>query len=491
MSDPKPYPIAPEILETRDHELQSRLPGFYPYESDLQIAEQILVPQLRSVISEALANFNSTRGELALTPPSPAELPKLCAEVDKALDANRNLLDAEGLGKPLFDYIQSVRESMKAEMIETFRAHCRSMFAAHGVTDRASLLEFGPTRFKKTDFSPYSKGFAFVNLILCEAVGGILTLEHLSRIADILGWPEKPEEERLQGFRSALAVHGIRDRNSFIEKGADWFRNTDFPPYGKGCALAGLVLGEGVRYPSVEHLSRIADILGWPERSEEERFQGYRSTLGVHGIVDRNSLLTKGSNWFRRADFPPYGKGNAFASLILGERAYSLSHPHLRRIADILGWPEESPEEKAQDYRAALGIHGIADRSTLLAKGPIWFMKTDFPPYGKGKAFAGMILCDTVNILTLPRLRCIADILGWHEESPEEKAQDYRAALVIHGVADRATLLAKSVNWYVKTDFCPYGKGTAFASLILGDSVCHLSLAHLRRIADILFPEKK
>jgi len=110
------YPIVPELFETRDRELQSRLPGLYPNEADRQIAEQILVPQLRFAIVKALSDFAFFRKFVASVPPSASEIPNLCAEVDKALAVNRDLLDSEGLGKPLFDYVRSVRESVRTDL---------------------------------------------------------------------------------------------------------------------------------------------------------------------------------------------------------------------------------------------------------------------------------------------------------------------------------------------------------------------------------------
>ncbi len=403
------YPIAPKILETRERELQSRLPGFYPDPDSLQIAEQILMPQIRSVIAETLSNFNSTRGELALTPPSPAELPALCAEVDKSLDANRDLLDSDGLGKPLFDYVRSVRESVKAEMIEAFKAHCRSLLATHGVTDRTTLLAKRTRWFIQAEFPPFGKGMAFIGLILGETIYN-LSLVHLNRIADFLIIPELSEETKCK-FRSVLANHGVTDRNSLLAKGTLWFQQTDFTPFGTGQVFAGLILGETVAYPTVACIHRVTDALGLPDLSEETK-EGLCSALATHGIVDRVTLFDRGTAWLKspKAQFPPFGGGHRLLSFTLGETVHDISLGHLGRLADILSLPQFSGSTK-KAFLSALAAHGIVDRATLVAKGPTWLKRSDFFPYGKGMAFVGKILGDTVYNLSLGHLQRVADIL--------------------------------------------------------------------------------
>jgi len=58
-------------------------------------------------------------------------------------------------------------------------------------------------------------------------------------------------------------------------------------------------------------------------------------------------------------------------------------------------------------------------------------------------------------------------------------------------MTDRISLLSFGVTEFREADFPPYGKGTAFAGEILGDSGLRVTLTHLRLIADILFPESK
>ncbi len=490
MSNPAPYPIASEILETRDRELLSRLSGFYPNEADLQIAEQILVPQLRTVISEALSNFNSTRGELSSVPPAPAELPALCAEVDKSLATNRDLLDSEGLGKPLLDYVRSVRKALKAEMDEAFKAHCRSLLAEHGMVDRQALFDKGVKWFMSSQarFPPFGGGRGFLGLVLGEKKVGISNI-NLGRLADALGWPEKSETEKLQAYRSALAFHGISDRASLLSFGIPRFAHADFPPYGKGKAFVSFVLGESKNALGIGHFRRIVDALSLPDLSEETQ-QKYRNALAAHGVHDKNSLLAKGRDWFLKADFPPYGKGHAFAGLILGEVVYDLLSSHFPRIANALGLPILSAVT-LETCRSTLAHHGVAGRSMLFAKGSSWFRETEFSPYGNGRALASLLLGEAVHPLTHVHLRRIADLLGWPEQTEKERLQDCLCALAAHGIADRTTLLGRGSYWFMKAEFPPYGKGSAFAGLIIGETVYNLSLDHLRRIADILFPEQK
>ncbi len=441
------------------------------------------MPQLRSVISETLSNFNSSRGELATVPPSPAEIPDLCTKVDLALAANRDLLDAEGLGKPLLDYVRFVRAAVNAEIGEAFKAHCRTVLAKHGITDRATFIEKGPDWLMRTELPPYGKGRAFSGLIFGETLGTV-TLNHLIEISDILGFPDLSTDTK-QKCLDILAAQGITDRATLFAQGPTGFMKTDFPPYGKGQAFVGLILGETLRSVTVDHLLHLADALSLPDLSDKTRLRCL-ATLATHGIADRETLIAFTADKFKRASFPPFGKGFRLARFILTEAAKPLTPDHLGRIADKLGWPEKSKEEKLQAYRAVLSKHGIVDRLTLLAKGVVWFIRSDFFPYGKGGAFANLILGEVVNNFSFSRLTRIADKLGWPEADPKEKLQAYRSALAIHGVIDRNSLLANGSHWFEKADYPPYGKGLSFAGLILGGSVEKVTIDNLRHIAEIL-----
>jgi serine/threonine protein phosphatase PrpC len=292
--------------------------------------------------------------------------------------------------------------------------------ASHGITDRPSLLAFGPIQFKKTDFPPFGKGTAFASVILGEVVRP-LKLEHLERIADVLVLPQISEETKQQCL-TALASHGITDRQSLLIFGINQFRKTDFPPFGKGTAFIATSLSEVINHLKLEHLERIADTLGFSKITEAEAKQQCLTSLASHGIADRQSLLAFGPVRFKKTDFPHFDKGTAFATAILGESVYPLKLEHLKRIADKLGFSKITEDEAKQKCLTALASHGITDRKSLLVFGIVNFTKTDFPPFGKGAAFTSAVLGETVNPLKLEHLKHIADVLfGRSESNPKSE----------------------------------------------------------------------
>jgi hypothetical protein len=127
---------------------------------------------------------------------------------------------------------------------------------------------------------------------------------------------------------------------------------------------------------------------------------------------------------------------------------------------------KELDEEFMQKCRDILAKKGITGRFSLLEKGGVLFRKTTFEPYGKGKA----------------------DML-FPEVSEDDLIDKCRHILHEKGVHDRFSLLEKEVRWFIKEPFEPFGKGTAFASKILGRPVGPVSLSIIEEIADKIFPE--
>ena len=164
----------------------------------------------------------------------------------------------------------------------------------------------------------------------------IVHIADLERFADVLGFEQVSREEELQKYREALASHGITDRQSLLKKGPVWFTRTEFSLYGKGCAFAGKILGRSVGHVGVLELEKIADVLGLEKILREEELKKYREILVGHGVTDRQSLLSKRSRWFAQADFPPYGKGRAFAGKILGRVLRGVYAADFSEIADVL-----------------------------------------------------------------------------------------------------------------------------------------------------------
>ncbi|OGJ43281.1 hypothetical protein A3I58_00870 [Candidatus Peregrinibacteria bacterium RIFCSPLOWO2_02_FULL_39_10] len=480
-----------EIVEGSAAKVLTDLSTLYSDKGERQIVETIIFPHFRARLAEVLNKFMDREGADPNRPIIPGEIDGLLSAIDGMIEENRALLDLDGILKPVAGRILGVRTAIAETLKARFYQHCREILAGHGVVDRQNLLSKGPRWFLGSNFSPYGKGTAFAGRILEKSLTLIVHIADLERIADVLGFEKLSREEELQKYREALASHGITDRQSLLKKGPVWFTRTEFSLYGKGCAFAGKILGRSVGHVGVLELEKIADVLGFEKLSREEELQKYREILVGHGVTDRQSLLSKRSRWFAQADFPPYGKGRAFAGKILGDFSGHVRVASLDRIADVLGFEKLSREEELQQYRMVLVGHGVTDRQSLLSKGVLWFIRADFSPYGKGISFAGEILGRVVGGVCFTDLEQIADVLGFEKLSREEELQKYREILAGHGVTDRQSLLSKGSRWFSQTGFSPYGKGTAFAGRILGKSLTLIvHIADLERIADVLGFEK-
>ncbi len=297
------------------------------------------------------------------------------------------------------------------------------------------------------------------------------------------------EEEFKKHCRKILLQKGISDKQSLQRKGLVWFTKEEFNGYGKGKKFAITILGETFEIVTIEILNKIADRLELPEISEATQ-QKFKAILAAKGVIDRQTLLLKGPDWFRFEEFPGYGKGLAFSTAILGmmER---ITRNSLDKIADKLEFPEIGEEEKIQHYKIILAMKGITDRPTLLAKGPIWFAKEDFPPYGKGKAFILMILeKETFEHVTIEILNKVADKLGFSKVAESEKIDQFKIMLAGKGIIDYSSFMAKGSEWFKVEEFSGYGKGTAFVSAILGKSCGRITLPVLAEAANKLFSEE-
>jgi protoheme ferro-lyase len=341
-----------------------------------------------------------------------------------------------------------------------------------------------------------SKDSIELALLILEAEKAGITTDQRERLATLTNarkdvrrtlQDKLPEEEKVKAIQ-ALAAHGITDRQSLVVFGSGKFANADFPPFGKGKAFAAKILGETVYYLKLQDLERIADAIGFSKNIEPEKKQQYLAALASHGITDRHSFHKLSLRQLKNTDFPPFGKGNAFATKILGETVYSLTLAHLESIADILNLPQLSETTKLQ-YMAALASHGITDRQSLLTFGTHKFTNTDFPPFGKGNAFASEILGEYAKPFKLAHLERIADILNFPQLSETTK-QQYMTALASQGITDRQLLLTFGSHKFGDTDFPPFGKGYAFASAVLGETIIHTTYKIRERIADTIgFPK--
>ena len=93
--------------------------------------------------------------------------------------------------------------------------------------------------------------------------------------------------------------------------------------------------------------------------------------------------------------------------------------PALKIILEIrAGVREELLNNFYNDCRLIFGQHGVTDAQTLLDKKIHWFLATHFAPYGKGIAFAGIVLNRKIDFIVLNDIKEVAQRLGW--KLPEE-----------------------------------------------------------------------
>ena len=401
------YSIGSGVVEKHEAAVFTELSTLYPNKEDRLIVETTLFPHFRAQVAVVYNRFRQDRKMASDQPVAPTEVKDLLDAIDGMIKDQSALLDVEGLFKPVIDHIHTVRNEIAKNFREQFYEKCRELLAEKGIVDETSLSIKGVAWFMKTDFSPFGKGITFAKKILGENLRKV-SRGNLKKIVEILKL-DKLSKSSIQKYRDALAEHCITDRSGLLEKGPKWFTTTNFHPYGKGIAFAGKILGERFWHVTISDLKRIATTLDLPDLSEESK-KDFRGILAQHGLTDRSGLLGKGSKWFMRTSFPPHEKGMVFAGNILGERFRRISISDLERIATTLDLPDLSEESK-KGFRETLSQHGITDRSGLLGKGSKWFIGAGFPPYGKGTAFAGKILGERLEYITISDLERIAGIL--------------------------------------------------------------------------------
>ena len=328
------YSIAPEIIARHENEILAALPKLYPNEAERTLVEQVFIPQFRTMLQGVFAEFNQGKKTGAIV--IPREIPNLCIALDKTI-AEQGALLTNSIFQPIFTRIQSVREQISAEMKEDFYAECRQILAKKDIKYKSTLLAKGSIWFKAENFEVYGKGTAFAGAILGTGSKRIL-LETLEQIADKLGFQKDVESvaQKLKKYKKILAEKGVKDRNTLLEKGRKWFLKETFGIYGKGTAFAGAILGRTIYAFKLITLHEIADKLSFPKETEVEMQNKYRKQLAEKNITDRDTLLEKGSVWFKAKDFGAYGKGTAFAGVILGRMIYSFKLADLHEIADKL-----------------------------------------------------------------------------------------------------------------------------------------------------------
>ena len=314
-------------------------------------------------------------------------------------------------------------------------------------------------------------------------------------IGDKLGFPQENEEQFRHHCLAVLEKAGITDRRGLLKKGSAWFQKQDFKPFHGWKDLANAILNTNPAQINHAMLDEIADKLGLPQITElPEKVNKAKqeppsrklilSILSEKNIKDRLSLRLKGPAWLQKEDFIPIGKGKAFARAVLGKTIRIISTETLEEISDKLDFPEISVEQLKARYLTTLTEKGITGRPDLIKKGPVWFANEDFPPFGKGRAFAGAILGRTIYMSTLAVLEEICDFLGYsstgHTRVDRQIQKGYLTILREKGIVCRARLLALGPEWFAREDFFPFGNGASFASAVMGRPIFAIRVDHKR-----------
>lgn len=472
-----PIPFSTEHLDGCETELRTALPELYSDPAEREIVERVLIAQLRAVLGKTVA-------EVTL-PLAARDIHDLCASVDGALAEHKDLLDTDGILLPAMPKINEVRQRVRAELEENFKAACRAALAEHKVYDRTALLYRGSNWFKKCNFFPFGKAGTFASKILGKRIKDF-NQTILEEIADHLNLPlQSVEQARV--YREALAQHRIVDREILLQTSACALSKMIFTPWGGGAAFVSEILGEPLGNLNLSVRRRVADRVGFQKPSPEKLKAQYRLALAKHKVYDRTALYYRGPNWFRRTNFPPFGSGKVFARKIL-EKTYirSISNRTLQEIADQLDLPEHS-EIQIQVYREALAAHDIIDHETLLLVHDDQLMKMTFPPWGRFSAFFSEILGESCGSNINSSLRhCIADRVGFSQLTSEERTMRYREALAAHSIHDRNELHAIGLKGYAGMDFLRYGKCYSFFGIVLRKTVRVITHALLDELADAL-----
>lgn len=398
-----PAPCSTEHLDGCETELRAALPELYSDPAQREIVERVLIAQLRAILGKTVT-------EVTL-PLAPRAIDTLCASVDGALAEHKDLLDTDGLLRQVMPKINEVRQRVRAELKENFKAACRAALAEHKIHDRRTLFYRGSEWFRLSKFPPFGGGNAFASKILRRKIKNVNNAL-LVEIAEELNLPLHSEEQAL-AYREILAVQGILDWETLMRVTRNKLRRMDFPPCGGPAALFSEILGEP-QHGNIDSPVRqlVADRIGFSKPTPEEEKIRYRAVLAAHGIDDRGALYVIGVRKYVKMNFPPYGTGERLLQKVLNIQDQKTTLDLMVRMADTLDLPIVS-ETRKQEYIALLASNNIHNRSDLKRINSQIFKKIEFGPHGKGQAFVSRILARTVYRITHKLLDELADALGW------------------------------------------------------------------------------
>ena len=140
----------------------------------------------------------------------------------------------------------------------------------------------------------------------------------------------------------------------------------------------------------------------------DEKTAYMRYVAAKAGITSSENLHLMGPVKFRKTNFSHFGKGRAFASAVLERPAGNVTHEVLSEVARALEFPP-SLDDQEPNFLELLTSHGVTDRDSLLAMGPVRFTKCNFGSLGKGRSAAGYALGRPVPSVTIEILKRIAD----------------------------------------------------------------------------------
>ena len=141
------YPVFGRIFEEYERNLIGQLSTLYPNEPDQNITEKILVAQWRSCLVTVLDSFIERTGSVASDLPIAQTLASLCADVDKVVRENRFLLDIDGHGKPLYEYVVLCRKSVGQAIMKELKTKSKGAEAHDPMKRRTvSAVAIRPTR---------------------------------------------------------------------------------------------------------------------------------------------------------------------------------------------------------------------------------------------------------------------------------------------------------------------------------------------------------
>lgn len=280
----------------------------------------------------------------------------------------------------------------------------------------------------------------------------------------------------IQKAKEALAENDIDSYESLIDMGPVKFLSTYFNGFGKGRAFFSRVVRHVPfrEFLGMTHLKEVANALGFQEKSREVLCQEIKCALAEQGVNSFETLMKMGQKRFKQTSFGSFGKGIQLYVYLVGGSSgkRNIGLEELRQISVILDLPKETHEEKIISIKNLLAAKGITSHKDLMQMGIVDFKNASFEPFGKGGALLSVLVeRSSKESWKTEHLERMATILGWEKADPETLLERAREVLSINGINSYQDLIQLGIKEFIPMDFQEFGKGTAFASAILGRSV--------------------